>query len=89
MKKEATAETAVRIEKKAKDEEPKPGFKSSGFKSSFKPIAAPSAEDDDLDGEAMNDDLDDEAMAEDLDGEVMADLDGEAMDEDLDGEELS
>jgi len=72
------------------------GFKSSGFKSSFKPIAAvvtpkvPATRDTDLDGEAI-DDLDGEAM-DDVDGEAMDDLDGEEMDmqmdDDLDGEAM-
>ena len=57
---------------------PKSGFKTSGFKSSFKPIANTAVDDVDLDGEAMDDDVNEQAMDEDLDGE--------AMDEDLDGD---
>ena len=63
------------------DQAPKSGFKTSGFKSSFKPIANTVEDDADLDGEVMDDDVDGEAMDEDLDGE--------AMDEDLDGEMIS
>ena len=44
------------------------------------PITARSADDDELDGEAMD---------EDLDPEAIDDLDGEAMDEDMDGEAIS
>jgi U2-associated protein SR140 len=68
----------------------------SGFKASFKPIAAEAAPvaaatDEDLDGEAMED-LDGQAMDE-LDGEAMEDLDGEAIklegeDMELDGEDM-
>ncbi|OCF31376.1 U2-associated protein SR140 [Kwoniella heveanensis BCC8398] len=59
-------------------------FKTSGFKSSFKPIAAASTAQqsgDDLDGEPIGGDIDGEAMDmdDDLDGEAMEDLDGEEM----------
>lgn len=81
------------------DEKPLAGFKSSGFKSSFKPISAvplaTASAAEDLDGEAMEDvdgealdDVDGDAMEEDVDGEAIDDADGEAMDEDLDGEEM-
>jgi U2-associated protein SR140 len=71
------------------------GFKTSGFKSSFKPLSA-AAMTEDLDGEPIGADIDGEAM-EDVDGEemgdkpespVVEDLDGEAMDEDVDGEAM-
>lgn len=87
------------VEKTEEVDKPMVGFKSSGFKSSFKPIAAvpsaaPIAAEEDVDGEAMGDldgealDVDGEAMDEDLDGEVIDDVDGEAMDDDLDGEAM-
>ena len=81
-------------ESKAVSDEAEPKFKSSGFKSSFKPIAATSTSDD-VDGEPMvegNEDLDGEAVDEDVDGEAMdEDVDGEAMimDEDVDGGVIS
>lgn len=80
------------ISDREQDDAPMSGFKKSGFKSSFKPIAIVPAPvpvaDEDLDGEVMDggDDLDGEAMGDDLDGEATnGGLDGEAM-EDLDGE---
>ena len=83
-----------RTNSKPDDDQPLSGFKSSGFKSSFKPIttaatvATPIAPntDEDVDGEAMDDvdgepivDLDGEAMDGDVDGETMGDVDGEEM----------
>lgn len=73
------------------------GFKTSGFKSSFKAAKDPATDPaerllrevlgqqdgPDLDGEEMKDTNGD--IDEDLDGECMEDVDGEAM-EDLDGE---
>jgi len=88
--KEVKTDKVVKIER-VDAEEPKPEFKASGFKSSFKPITALSA-DDDLDGDAMDEGLDGEAMGENLDGEAMdKDLDGMEMevDENLDGEAIS
>jgi len=80
-----------RTNSKPDDDQPLSGFKSSGFKSSFKPIAtaatpiAPTI-DEDVDGDAMDDvdgepieDLDGEAMDDDVDGEVMGNVDGEEM----------
>ena len=74
------------------------GFKTSGFKSSFKPITTASNTmrpvESDVDGEPINvdgeplDDVDGVPMS-DVDGEAMAiDVDGESMDEDLDGEAM-
>jgi len=63
-----------------KDRSAESSFKSSGFKSSFKPITEISVPVN-LDGAALTEDMEDldgEAMDEDLDGEAM---DGEAMDE--------
>jgi U2-associated protein SR140 len=67
------------------------GFKSSGFKSSFKPAApvAPTLsegtaiDDGDIDGQSMEmdtEDIEGEALDHDVDGEEMEDLDGEALD---------
>ncbi|WRT68937.1 uncharacterized protein IL334_005919 [Kwoniella shivajii] len=93
IEEEKRREEEERRAQEAKENEQKEKFKASGFKSSFKPIAAvpsaqvpviPVSETDDLDGEVIED-LDGEAMEmdqdEDLDGEQMAeeDLDGEAM----------
>jgi U2-associated protein SR140 len=76
------AETVVSMTEEKCEDSAK--FKTSGFKSSFKPLeplkAPPITED--VDGEAMEEDK------EDLDGEAIDDLDGEAMDEDLDGETM-
>lgn len=58
------------------------GFKSSGFKSSFK-AAAPAP----LAVIPTEEDVDGEEMPEDVDGEEMVDIDGEAMD-DVDGEPI-
>jgi U2-associated protein SR140 len=78
---------------------PTAGFKTSGFKSSFKPLVKDEPKGEDLDGEVIEDldgeDLDGEDLdGEDLDGEAIdlpdgepvVDLDGEEMD--LDGEEM-
>jgi U2-associated protein SR140 len=97
--KEAAAETAVRLDKAKREEEPS-RFKTSGFKSSFKPMGAastappapPAPADDDVDGEPIqvdNENLDGEAI-DDVDGEAMdEDFDGEAIDEDVDGEAMA
>nr|XP_019047928.1 U2-associated protein SR140 [Kwoniella bestiolae CBS 10118]OCF26858.1 U2-associated protein SR140 [Kwoniella bestiolae CBS 10118] len=76
--KQEEKEEQIIAEQKKNEQEDSGKFKSSGFKSSFKPISAsappPQATGggDDLDGEAMeDDDLDGEAMDEDLDGEAM------------------
>lgn len=94
----AAAEAAVELDKAKREEEPSK-FKTSGFKSSFKPMGAastappaPPPANDDVDGEPIqvdNEDLDGEAI-DDVDGEAMdEDLDGEAIDEDVDGEAMS
>jgi U2-associated protein SR140 len=86
--KKAAAESAVQLDEAKREEEPSK-FKTSGFKSSFKPMGAtstappaPSPANDHVDGEPIQVDN------EDLDGEVIDDVDGEAMDEDLDGEAI-
>ncbi|ORX39062.1 hypothetical protein BD324DRAFT_618400 [Kockovaella imperatae] len=87
------AEHQEQQEKKAKDdsEGSRGGFKTSGFKSSFKPlsaVAAPAESTLEDGGNATAEQLDGEDM--ELDGEPMEeeDVDGEAMDEDLDGEAM-
>jgi U2-associated protein SR140 len=94
--KEAAAETAVRLDKAKREEEPS-RFKTSGFKSSFKPMGAASTAptapaNDEVDGEPIqvdNENLDGEAI-DDVDGEAMdEDFDGEAIDEDVDGEAMA
>ena len=78
-------ETKADKPERTHDKDEQDGLKSraklSGFKSSFRPIAAVSADGAELDGEPMDEDLDGEAIDEDIDGE--------AMDEDLDGEAMS
>ncbi|ORY26262.1 hypothetical protein BCR39DRAFT_541703 [Naematelia encephala] len=78
------------IEQPAIKAKPEKGFKTSGFKSSFKPLAAvsaPAAPAEYVDGEPLA-----ATEAADVDGEPLAsgegaeDVDGEDMDMDLDGE---
>lgn len=90
-----TEPTPVTDTGKASQAEAMSGFKTTGFKSSFKPAEpdlkpAPTAEPDDadLDGHPMELDADmNGQVLDDVDGEVIDDVDGEAMD-DLDGEAL-
>lgn len=106
LEQEETAREAQEAEEKTARTEvdQMSGFKSSGFKSSFKPAAAvvePVAVagdiEGDIDGEEidveadgeMMDDVDvDGAPMDDVDGEEMEDVDGQALDDDLDGEAL-
>lgn len=60
------------------------GFKASGFKSSFKPLAPVRTEVED-DGETMEIEME---MDEDVDGAAMEDLDGAPLADDVDGEPL-
>ena len=69
------------------------GFKTSGFKSSFKPLSAAPDTGVSIGGTSVKEDLDgdpmDGANEEHMDGEPMdEDVDGEVMDEDLDGEAM-
>lgn len=97
-----TAQAADHVKSRSKDQEEPSKFKSSAFKSSFKPTADSVVQDAaDVDGEPMaadggqwhEDDLDGEAMddavGDDLDGEAMGDdLDGDVMEDDLDREAI-
>lgn len=76
------------------------GFKSSGFKSSFKPAApiilepTPDVDGEDIDGAPLDEDVDVDGAPldedEDLDGEELEEvgIDGEALDLDLDGQPM-
>jgi U2-associated protein SR140 len=78
----APSEAKAKLDKPNEELGKTKGFKSSGFKSSFKRVKAPEEEAEDILREALGGAGD---PAEDLDGEEM-DLDGEEMD--LDGEEV-
>jgi U2-associated protein SR140 len=66
------------------------GFKTSGFKSSFKRIGNLEQQAEDLLNEALGGSAQASAAGENVDGEAMdeEELDGEAMDGDIDGEEM-
>ena len=93
---EEAHEDAPVVEQKETTSEFKSKFKSSSFRPAEEvepaPSVAPTAVDDDDDGEPMDvgSDVDGEPVAEDVDGEPIAeDVDGEPIAEDVDGEPIA
>jgi U2-associated protein SR140 len=82
-----SSEVKVEAEKRDPEIGETKGFKTSGFKSSFKRVLDPATEAENMLNEVLGTKADQGKEDTDLDGEEM-DIDGEEMDPDLDGEPM-